>query len=61
MATTTTPKPGTTRGECLARDYTARTGNYLDRTQYDTPGSIRGCRCRECARVRALYSRANPS
>lgn len=27
----------------------------LDRTQYDTPGSIRCCACRSCNTARRLY------
>lgn len=29
----------------------------LDRTHYDTPGSVIGCGCQECNRVRRIYGK----
>jgi len=40
---------------CKATLYTERTGRYLDRAQYDTPSSIRGCECPECVRQREYH------
>lgn len=31
--------------------------HQLDRTEYDTPGSIRWCACSNCNTVRATYGR----
>jgi len=41
--------------KCKAHKYTTLTGKYLDRSYYDTPGSIRGCKCEECEKVRKSY------
>ena len=41
--------------KCRAHSYTEQTGFYLERSEYDTPGSIRGCKCVDCKRVRAIH------
>jgi general stress protein YciG len=43
--------------KCKAHRYTEKTGKYLDRSNYDTPGSIRGCNCPDCVKVRELYKK----
>lgn len=45
--------------KCLAHEYTERTGEYMDRSEYDTPGSIRGCMCPDCQRVRHIHQAAS--
>lgn len=45
--------------KCKGQIYTENTGLYLDRSEYDTPGSIRGCRCPDCERVRKIHNAAS--
>lgn len=43
--------------KCKSQIYTESTGLYLDRSEYDTPGSIRGCKCPKCTEIRGMYKR----
>ena len=45
--------------KCKGHVYTEKTGKYLDRSQYDTPGSIAGCKCPKCSEVRAIHKAAS--
>jgi len=45
--------------KCKGHVYREKTGKYLDRSQYDTPGSIAGCKCPKCSEVRAIHKAAS--
>ena len=48
-------KSAQTRADNNRREQIARL-HKLDRTHYDTPGSVRDCACESCNTVRRIYS-----
>lgn len=43
---------------CKSTKHFERTGEYLGREYYDTPSSIRGCKCSSCTKMREQHRAA---
>ncbi len=44
--------------KCKSTKHFERTGEYLGREYYDTPSSIRGCKCDSCTKMREQHRAA---
>jgi len=42
--------------ECRTWKEYHKTGSFLPRKNYDTPGSVRGCRCKLCVKSRNFWA-----